>query len=312
MASATGGGRATATATAKGGDGGIVDEQGTPGAAGSANAASSAATTRGALAQAHSTAVGTSATAQSAAKTSLAGVTVQSTAAAATGGAATTDAMAQGGAGQALVNPAQSAYAFSTALPDKAYAATLIDGASHVGDALLGPGDAMFGTAILGANYAPDGSGESDTYSASSSFDFAYRGDLLLGLIGAQESGFTDGSCFQSMELTIIANGVEILDTTFRSLAVAESFFHDDVLDLGSYSGSVNLAFGYDLVADGPGGFGFDFAIGGAVPGAAPESSTWAMVLIGFAVLGVMGRRSPFPRRSARQKIQYLGGSAGV
>ena len=47
------------------------------------------------------------------------------------------------------------------------------------------------------------------------------------------------------------------------------------------------MTFGYTLVADGSGGFGFDFALGGAVP----ESSTWAMMLAGFAGLGFMGWR---------------------
>ena len=152
----------------------------------------------------------------------------------------------------------------------------------------MGPRDAVFGTAILGANYAPDGGGESNTYSASSTFDFGYRGDLQLGLIDGQVTGFADGAGFQSMEFTITADGVEILDTTFRSLAVAESFFHDDVIDLGSDFGpNIDLTFGYTLVADGPGGFGFDLAIGGAVP----EPSTWAMMLVGFAGLGFMGWR---------------------
>jgi hypothetical protein len=285
--SALAGGSATATATAAVGTGGA--------GGGAANATSSATTTRGALAQAQSTAVGSSGEAQSTAKTSLAGVNVQSMAVAPTGGTATTNAIARaGGSGQAFANPGQTAYTFSTALPDRAYAATLIDGASRVGGALLGPRDVVFGTAILGANYAADGGGESHTYSASSTFDFAYPGDLLLGLIDGQQSGFTDGSGFQSMEFTIDANGVEILDTTFRSLTVAESFFHDDVLDLGSYSGSVDLAIGYDLVADGPGGFGFDLAIG-----AVPETSTWAMMLIGFAGLGFVGcRRSREIRRA--------------
>ena len=90
------------------------------------------------------------------------------------------------------------------------------------------------------------------------------------------------------MEFTIDANGVEILDTTFRSLAVAESFFRDNVIDLGSDFGpDIDLTFGYTLVADGSGGFGFDFAIGGAVP----EPSTWAMMLLGFAGLGYAGYR---------------------
>jgi hypothetical protein len=153
----------------------------------------------------------------------------------------------------------------------------------------LGPRDQVFGTAILGANYDSDGGGESDTYSATSTFDFAYGGDLELGLIADQVSGFAGGAGFQSMEFTIEANGVEILDTTFRSLAVAESFFHDDVIDLGSDFGpNFDLTFGYTLVADGPGGFGFDFALGGAVP----EPSTWAMMLMGFAGLGYAGYRS--------------------
>ncbi len=111
-------------------------------------------------------------------------VKVQSAAVAQVGSTATTNAIAQGGgSGQAFVNPGQTAYAFSTALPDKAYAATLIDGAHNVAGALLGPRDMVFGTAILGANYAPDGGGESHTYSASSTFDFGYGGDLMLGLI---------------------------------------------------------------------------------------------------------------------------------
>jgi hypothetical protein len=141
---------------------------------GAANATSNAATAEGALAQAQSTAVGSSGQAQSTAKSSLAGVSVQSTASAPTGGTATTNAIAQGGSGQAFVNPGQTVYAFSTALPDKAYATSLIGGASHVASALLEPRDAVFGAAILGANYAPDGGGESNTYSASSTFDLGY------------------------------------------------------------------------------------------------------------------------------------------
>ena len=72
------------------------------------------------------------------------------------------------------------------------------------------------------------------TRSATSTFDFGYGGDLMLGLIDDQVTGFAGGLGFQSMELTITANGVELLDSTFRSLAVAESFFDDRVIALGS------------------------------------------------------------------------------
>ena len=286
-ASAGGGGTATATGVATGGGGGAGA---LPGAMGAANATSSAETAKGALAQAQSTAVGSSGNAQSTALTSYSFVKVQSAAVAQVGNTATTNAIAQGGgSGQTFVNPGQTAYAFSTAL-DKAYSATLIDGASNVANALLGPRDMVFGTAILGANYASDGGGLSHTYSATSTFDFGYGGDLMLGLIDDQQAGFAGGLGFQSLEFTILANGVEILNSTFESLAVAESFFHDNVIDLGASLGGsgIDLTIGYYLVADGSGGFGFDFAVGGAVP----EPSTWAMMLIGFAGLGFAGYRA--------------------
>jgi hypothetical protein len=290
-ASAIGRGTALAKAVATGGNFEITS---------TANATSNAETASGALAQAQSTALGSSGQAQSTAKTSFAGMSVQSSAVAPTrGGTATTNAIAQGGAGQDFVNPGQTAYAFSTALPDKAYATTLIDGASHVASALLEPRDAVFGTAILGANYASDGFGESDTTSASSTFDFGYGGDLQIGLIDDQVSGFAKGVGFQSMEFTIQADGVEVLDVTFGSLAIAESFFRDDVIDLGADLGSnIDLTFGYTLTADGPGGFGFDLAIGGAVP----ETSTWAMMVVGFAGLGFAGHRSTKRRAAVRPR----------
>jgi hypothetical protein len=264
-ASAGGGGTAIANSVATGGSGGAG---GIPGAMGVANANSNAEAAKGGLAQAQSTALGSSGQAQPSAKTGFGGVSVQSSVLAPTDGdTATANAIAQGGSGQAFVNPGQTAYAFSTASANKAYAASLIGGAGNVAGALLGARDAVFGTAILGANYASDSGGESETYSASSTFDFGYGGDLKLGLIDYQLTGFSSGAGFQSMEFTIEADGVEILDATFKSLTVAESFFGDDVIDLGAVFGpDVDLTFGYTLVADGAAGFGFDIAIGSAVP----------------------------------------------
>ena len=170
-----------------------------------ANVTSNAETAKGAMAQALSTAVNfaEAGETQSTAKTSFKGVSVQSTAVAS---ALPTNAIAQGGSGQAFVNCTQAACAFSTARPDKAYAATLIDGASNVADALLGPPDRVFGTAILSGLYG----------SASSTFDFRFRGDLLLGLI--------DGSG----DFSISDNGAEIL---------SESFVDDSIINLGSNLG---------------------------------------------------------------------------
>jgi hypothetical protein len=66
--------------------------------------------------------------------------------------------------------------------------------------------------------------------------------------------------------------------------------FSDGLLDLGSDFGpNIDLTFGYKLVADGSGGFGVDFAVGGIA--AAPEPPTWAMMLLGFAGFGYAGYR---------------------
>ena len=155
-ASAAGGGKAIATAVATS----IAGDSFT--LPGNANATSNAETVKGAMAQALSTAVQGAFTplapggqATSTAKTSLAGVSVQSKTAVALGDpsvgnslTATTDAIAQGRSGQTSVAPAETA-AIATALPDKVYATTLIGDASNVADALLGPGDEIFGAAIL-------------------------------------------------------------------------------------------------------------------------------------------------------------------
>ena len=291
-----------AVATATGGAAGESIEGATPGTNGAANASSTATSDHGAIAQAQSTAVGSSGEAQSTAGTSFTNVKVQSTATAPTGSTATTNAIAQaGGSGQAFSNPGQTAYAFAVGAPGKAYATSLIGSAGAVADALLGPRDAVFGAAILGANYAPDGGGESHTYSATTTFDFGYRGDLLLGLIDNQETGFDSGLGFQSMDFYVIADGAKIDDWTFTSLAAADSFFQDQVIDLGSTFGpDVGLTFGYDLVVDGSGGYGFDLAVGGTVP----ETSTWSMMALGFAGLGFLGYRARLAE--ARRSVAKL------
>ena len=299
------GGSAEATANAAGGAGGGSD-YGRNGAQGSANATSTARTGDGAIAQAQSTAFGSSGQAQSTAQTDFFNLKqVRSVATAQVGSTATTNAIAQaGGSGQAFANPGQTAYAMAVGIPNKAYVTTLVGGASNVASALLGPRDMVFGSAILGANYAPDGGGESHTYSAAATFDFGYHGDLLLGLIDNQANGFDKSLGFQSMEFYVlnVTDGSTVLDVTLGNLSVAESFFRDLVLKLGSYSGpAVDLTFGYNLTADGSGGFGIDFAVGGAVP----EPSTWAMMLLGFAGLGYAGYRRAKADRATLERIPF-------
>ena len=102
----------------------------------------------------------------------------------------------------------------STVLPDKADVATLVGGASTVASAFLGPFDIVFGTAILGFNNSPNEQFDNFNFSESSTFDFSYRGDLLLGVIEG--------------DFSVIINGVQVL---------AEEFVDDGVIDLGSSFG---------------------------------------------------------------------------
>jgi hypothetical protein len=145
-------------------------------------------------------------------------------------------------------------FAAATALPDKAYATTLIGGASNVADALLGPRDEIFGTAIVDSvgGFAV---GVPSEISAGSTFDFRFQGDLLLGVIDT----------FGSVNITI--NGAEmVFDTS-----------NDTVINLGNFGPDIDLTIA---------GLG-TFAFGGAVP----EPSTWAMTLGGFAGLGWVARQ---------------------
>ncbi len=243
-ASATGGGKAIATAVAAAGFpsnfGDFVPPTGT------ANATSTAETVNGAMAKALSTLNSNSnsaGTSKATAKTSFGGVSVQSDATNTIfPDFVTVEAIAQGGSGQTSLDLGVFFGVISTALPDKAYATTLIGGASNVAEALLGPGDEIFGTSIL-------------SFLGSSTFDFSFRGDLLLGVI--------DGGA------DIIVNGIE--------LSAADGFAEDTVFDLGSYGPNIELT----ITGSGT------FAFGGAVP----EPSTWAMMLAGLAGLGFLGWR---------------------
>jgi hypothetical protein len=283
------GGQASATSTAMGGSGGASSSAyatggfAPPGGGGGfATATANAFAARGGLAASKAVATGGEqqegifsvpggANSTSSAKSTFAGAGVRSTdeavadeavasTATLTGrdGVATANAFAQaGGADESFVTPDNSAYAFSTVLPNKADVATLIGGASNVASAFLGPRDMVFGTAILGNNDFPDGPFDSFTFSESSSFDFSYGGDLLLGVI--------DG------DFSVIINGVQVL---------AENFVEDGVINLGSSFGpNIDLT----IVSYGSG----DFVLGGAVP----EPSTWAMLMLGFVGLGVVGYR---------------------
>lgn len=108
--------------------------------------------------------------------------------------------------------------------------------------------------ALLGSNDKIFGTAILGLDSAAT-FDLSFRGDLILGVV-------TGGS------FDIVVNGIDL---------VSDDYVDDNtVLNLGSTFGP-NI----DLTIEGEG----VFALGGAVP----EPSTWAMMLVGLAGLGLAG-----------------------
>ena len=69
-----------------------------------------------------------------------------------------------------------------------------------------------------------------------------------MGLIAPLDGAPTD---FQQIDFTVTLDGAEVVDETFTSLAAADAFFDDHVLDLGAVSGVADVIFSYDLVAGG-------------------------------------------------------------
>ena len=79
-----------------------------------------------------------------------------------------------------------------------------------------------------------------------------------------------------------------LIDQTFSSEAAAETYFSDDVLDLGNASGTFELNLSLTLTDD-PAGDGFSTQIlAGEQVQAAPEPSIWTMLVLG--VLGLLWR----------------------
>jgi hypothetical protein len=257
------GGNATAMADASATGGGkaianAVATQGFPSnfgqflPAGTANATSNAETVNGARAEAVSTAGGTVGEAQSTAKTSLGGVSVQSTIMA----PASSPFLGFETTTDAIVQGG-SGPAFSPIAPNYAFSTVLTDKAYATTLINLYGGASNVADALLGPQDEIFGTAyQFGDNTMSTTFDFRFRGDLTLGVIA--DGGFD-----------ISINGTEI---------PSEDTGDDTVINLGS-----NFGPNIDLTISGEG----TFVIGGAVP----ETSSWAMLLLGFAGLGLVGYR---------------------
>jgi hypothetical protein len=118
------------------------------------------------------------------------------------------------------------------------------------------------------------GQGEALSYQTTAHFNFNYAaGDFLLGL----ESQGSLGAGFDSAILDVFVDSFRAYERSFTSLADAQAFFTDDLIDIGFQRGGmadVELVWSQTGSAISS-GFQFDYAFGttaAAVPGPIAEA----------------------------------------
>ena len=225
----------------------------------------------------------TASLAATASSTGASGATASANAHNSYGGALTSASAPAGPSAIALANAAVEAVASSPAplIP-------IVEGQSATVIRLT-PGALNFATGAMSAGTA--GGATSLQYSDTAVIDFSAKSlePVSLDLLGYNvlAVGFT------TQEFTVSGSNGFSETKTFTALGDAEKFFTSDILKLGSFNaGSQFVDISYYLTASGAAqGFGFNFNIDPPPGGTAPELSTWAMMLLGFAGLGLVASR---------------------
>ena len=132
----------------------------------------------------------------------------------------------------------------------------------------------VLGLVTMGGGYSDNGIG-SHTYTSSASFtlDMSLLFNPPKELMVAFLDNNTLGNGFDTMTFQITRENALVLDKTFTTVADAQSYFNDALVDLGSndptnISGNLDLAFSLSLTSATSGaGFAFDLAFGNGTPG---------------------------------------------
>ncbi len=238
------------------------------GTSGNAIATAAATTTLGstaATATADATASGTgsnTATASAATAGRISSVEVSDTAAAT--GTRTLSTTATAGIDAApggFTGTSYSAYAFATGLPGATNAAAAMSQDPNVKAALGTAQASVLGDATAGA-YATVSVSNDYTSSITWTIDSqGLTGDLVAGLLGVQSFG----AGFSQLSFTATVGGVTEASQTFTTLAAAQTYFTDSVVNFGAVPQSAALAvtLNLDLTTSTAGnGFGYDVLLG--------------------------------------------------
>ena len=279
-------GSASATASSTGGQGGSGYPEGLGGAA---TAAASA--TSGTTGSASATASSTDGAGRSA-----------------SGGAATGSANAKNSYGAVLTAASAPYGSFAAALTNATVGSGSatplnITAGEAVSNAILTPSGSDVGVGAMSAAYG--GSGSALTYEATATFDFKTTVAEALDLNLLSNNPAQIG--FDSLDLQVIneTTSKSLASLSFTSSSAAETFFKKGQVSLGSVgagSQSIEIEYmlGYNSGTSAPAGDGFAFTyalVDPPVSAAVPETSTWAMMLVGFAGLAFARCRTSRGRR---------------
>ena len=216
-----------------------------------------------------------------------------------------------------------SAAVFTAAMGAVPESLVTISAGHAVSDAALTPGGGLtIGVGAMSAGYGA--SSFAITYDATAVFDFttsANEDALDLSRFSSNSVPST-GLGFDNLLLWVDVDGVDgvggnVYSFSTTSLIAAETFFASGhslplgAVAAGKHSVEIEYSLTYNsgTAATSGDGFGFTYAL--ADPAATPtipESSTWAMLIMGFVGLGIAGwrrgRRPDSPPRPARSPLR--------
>ncbi|WBS01724.1 hypothetical protein OU994_26220 [Pseudoduganella sp. SL102] len=185
--------------------------------------------------------------------------------------------------GRAVPGQGSNTGSYANALP---VGAVIPAGAPTVAAALEGQRIAAVGR-MLGVSTYPAAPGAHFLTTASFRFDTVAPGALTLGLLDFRNFG-----SFAELELIVSNHGSELFSWTFDSLAAAQAFFDDNVLELGMLgAGSQDILIAADFsFGNTYSKFDFDYVLGAEGLAPVPEPQVWMLMLLGLTVLLVRPR----------------------
>jgi hypothetical protein len=228
-----------------------------------------------------------------------------------------TDAYASAAAlaGSAATGPAElqaNAYALAGALAEYG---TL---GPNVGAVFNAPATVDFGTGALGAEYNQNAAG-AVTYTSSIGYEInpatLPAGTLDLGLV----NDTVNGSGFTDLTFKVAVNGATLIDQNFTTVAAADTYFTDDLQNLGPWAApdsdlEVTVSLTATLLGAGN-GYGVDFTLGVAPAGAAGHASGYWTEPPGLHTLdgdpGASGFVPPVPADAALPRPEETAFRAG-